>query len=86
MRGRPPGPARTTEARREDLAFMAEMGECLTGAAKRLGITPGTLEDWCRKHDAREILALLLDHEPRDWHYMTARNGVPLTADGRVSA
>ena len=51
--------------RAEDVQWMAETGECLTGAAARLGITTAALEVWCRRHD-RDSLALLLAREPKD--------------------
>lgn len=37
------------KARREDLTFMAETGESLTGAAARLGMRRDALERWAEK-------------------------------------
>lgn len=39
------------DARREDLAWMAETGETFAGAAKRLGVTTDALGKWCERHD-----------------------------------
>lgn len=56
--------ARNAE-RLEDVTWMALTGECLTGAAKRLGIGPESLRSWCRRH-APELGQRLADREPRD--------------------
>lgn len=50
--GRCCGPRSDTRTRNrlEDLAWMAETGETLEGAAERLDITPKSLERWCRRH------------------------------------
>lgn len=53
--------------RAEDVAFMADTGEHLTGAAARLGITRDALEAWCKTH-APDALAQLRANEPRNWN------------------
>lgn len=45
--------------RLEDCRWMAEHGESLTGAAKRIGITTNALETWLRKHDPDTLRPLL---------------------------
>lgn len=52
-------------ARLEDCRWMAETGECLTGAARRLGLAHKTLEKWLGVNDP-ECLSTLLAHQPRD--------------------
>lgn len=52
-------------ARLEDLAYMAETGESLTGAAHRLGITPSGLEVWARRR-APDLLPVLRARDPHD--------------------
>lgn len=51
--------------RLEDVRWMAETGESLTGAARRLGITRDALEQWCRRF-APDVGRTLRDREPRD--------------------
>lgn len=51
-------------ARTEDVRFMAETGECLTGAARRLGMDPRSLESWLRRAGLDDIRADLLAREP----------------------
>lgn len=41
---------REINARLEDLAYMANMGETSEGAAKRLGLTYQSLERWAAKY------------------------------------
>lgn len=61
---------RTAEARRrnraraEDVRWMAETGECLTGAAKRLGTTAEALEKWLRLQRMDNERLTLLAREP----------------------
>ena len=59
------------ETRHEDLAWMAATGECLSGAAARLGLKRKSLERWA-KRNAPDLLARLLDREPRDHNYDAA--------------
>ena len=54
---------RYTDARAEDLAWMVETGETLTGAAKRLGISTATLEKWCQRHGHHDLLHKLAGRE-----------------------
>lgn len=61
---RQPTPAEIA-ARLEDVQWMAETGECLTGAAIRLELSRDALENWLRRRDPRS-LALLIEHEPKD--------------------
>lgn len=51
-------------ARIEDLAWMAETGESLTGAARRIGLSRESLERWMRQRDLRDVLAQLQSREP----------------------
>lgn len=53
-----------TRAQREDAAFMAHHGECLTGAAHRLGVTLTALEKTLLRADDLDIYRELLTHEP----------------------
>lgn len=53
------------KARREDVAWFAETGENLTGAATRLGITAEALRCWCRRH-CPEVGQQLAERDPRD--------------------
>ena len=63
----PPSPSEAiTQARLEDLRFMAETGECLDGAAKRLGISTRGLSLFLTRHDERELMATLQRRNPRD--------------------
>lgn len=55
---------RNTE-RLEDVQWMADNGECLSGAATRLGLTTEALRQWCRRH-APQLLPVLNEREPRD--------------------
>ena len=50
---------RLTNNHIEDAEFMAQHGENLTGAAKRLGTTPDTLARHLQRHDRHDILAKL---------------------------
>lgn len=68
-----PAIAARNEARREDLTWLADTGESLTGAAQRLGMRPGSLETWCRRH-APDLLQRLLAREPIDPNARTGRN------------
>lgn len=52
------------KARLEDVRWLADTGESLTGAAQRLGITRDALEAWCRKY-APDAYHTLRAREPR---------------------
>ena len=52
------------QARAEDVRWLAETGECLTGAARRLGTTVDALEKWCALHGLRDELNRLRAREP----------------------
>ena len=54
-----------TANRLEDLRWMAETGECLSGAARRLGLPHETLRSFLMRRD-RELLRVLTDRDPRD--------------------
>lgn len=56
----------TCEARErlEDLRWMAETGESVLGAAKRLGISRESLTTWCRRNDAMDIYDALRRRNP----------------------
>lgn len=51
--------------RLEDVTWMHEGGENLTGAAKRLGISTEALRVWLRRHST-ELGLSLAAREPRD--------------------
>lgn len=53
-------------ARAEDLRWLAETGESLSGAAARLGISPDGIEKWCAAHGLRAELEALRRREPGD--------------------
>lgn len=57
--------------RLEDVRWMAETGECLDGAARRLGLTRNTLEKWLARSDA-DALRLLVSRQPRDHNRFVA--------------
>lgn len=50
--------------RLEDCQWMAEHGESLSGAARRLGISRDALDTWLSNHD-RDVLRVLRGNEPR---------------------
>jgi hypothetical protein len=58
-------------ARLEDARWMAETGECLDGAARRLGLTRDALERWLTVND-RPTLTALIAHQPRDHNRQVA--------------
>jgi hypothetical protein len=60
-----PNDIKARRNRLTDVRFMADTGESLTGAARRLGIKPNTLEAFLYDHD-RDVLATLRAREPRD--------------------
>lgn len=51
--------ARRRAVRLEDLNFMTDTGECMTGAARRLGMTYSALNHWCRRHAPEQRVVLL---------------------------
>lgn len=52
-------------ARLEDLRWMAETGECMAGAAKRLGVSESAVDNFLRRHcDDPELAALLMRRNP----------------------
>lgn len=61
----PPPSAFVHEERIEDCNWMADTGECLTGAAERLDLSRNALENWLRRNDP-DCLARLIASEPRD--------------------
>lgn len=63
-------PRFSAEERLEDVRWMAETGECMEGAASRLGMQVKALEAWLRRYDPA-CLARLIAHRPRD-HNRTA--------------
>ncbi len=48
-----------TAARIEDAAFMAATGEDLDGAARRLQMTPGSLQRLLQRHGRRDLCEAL---------------------------
>ena len=55
-----------SNARREDLAWMADTGECLSGALRRLNITRAVLEKWCHLNDCFDLYRRLAAREHVD--------------------
>lgn len=58
-------------ARLEDVRWMAETGECLDGAARRLGLSRNTLEKWLDRN-APDLLPALIARQPRDHNRFVA--------------
>lgn len=54
--------------RAEDLDWMAAAGEGTEGAAKRLGVSPDSLERWCQRNGHADIWRRLVCNGPRDWN------------------
>lgn len=50
--------------RLEDVCWMTETGECLSGAARRLGMSEDALEKWLRDNGRRDLSATLRAREP----------------------
>lgn len=53
-------------ARLEDVRWMAETGETLTGAARRLGLDAESLAVWLRRRGAGELCRTLRGREAAD--------------------
>jgi hypothetical protein len=51
-------------ARREDFLWMASTGECLEGAARRLGIKPDSLIEWCKDNGLHAEAELMRSRDP----------------------
>lgn len=64
-----------TAARLEDVRWMAETGECLDGAARRLGLTRNTLEKWLVRN-APDVLPALIARQPRDHNRFVIDDGL----------
>lgn len=76
----------STAARLEDCRWMAATGECLSGAASRLGLKTNTLEKWLLAND-RATFSALLAREPRDHNRCMAEVSVSeLTGLSRTRA
>lgn len=58
----------------EDIEWMAENGESLSGAAARLGVTVSALDRHLRRGGHTDIITTLLRHEPRDWNHPVNRH------------
>ena len=56
--------AHANAARLEDLQFMADTGETLTGAARRLHLEVKTLHKWCLRHNHLDLYHQLANREP----------------------
>lgn len=65
-------------ARAEDIRWLAETGESLTGAARRLGITPTGLEKYCQRHGLDDAARRMRSREPHD------HNALGNLSDARV--
>lgn len=57
--------AEERDARLEDARWMAETGECLDGAARRLGLLPESLAKFLDNNNASDTAALL---RQRNYH------------------
>jgi hypothetical protein len=53
-------------ARLEDLQFMVDTGETLTGACHRLGLNKEALDKWCRGNDCLNLYQRLQAREHVD--------------------
>lgn len=62
---KPGRPCVDAATRGEDIEWLAETGECASGAAQRLGLTYDALEKWASKHTPAAWQRLLA-REPRD--------------------
>lgn len=51
-------------ARLEDVRWMLETGESLTGAAARLGISPNALEKWLHRRNMHTEATVLRGRDP----------------------
>lgn len=69
------------EGRLEDVRWMAETGECLDGAARRLGLSRNSLEKWLERNE-RDVLKVLVARQPRD-HNQSAGGVVISELTGR---
>lgn len=58
---------RANDARREDLAWLADTGETTHGAAARIGVNRDALYAWCHEH-APEVWDQLLNNEHTPGH------------------
>lgn len=68
------------KARREDVTWMAESGETLEGAAKRLGLSRGGLAKWL---DSVDLSHLKEQMAAREFH---EANGNPAKHHNRIYA
>lgn len=59
-------PAHDPAERIDDLRWMADTGECLEGAARRLGISERAVSLFLTRHGERELLKTLTRRNPRD--------------------
>lgn len=57
-------PALVVAARVEDVEWMDAHGECLSGAARRLGLTSSSLERYLHRHRRHDLVARLRAREP----------------------
>lgn len=64
--GRRDAQAAELAARLEDVRWMVDTGECLDGAARRLGLKPNTLERWLERNHHKALLSTLVARQPRD--------------------
>jgi transposase-like protein len=61
-----PAPHLDDAARLEDVAWMAETGETLSGAARRLGMEAESLAVWLRRRGAFDLCRTLRGREAAD--------------------
>ena len=54
----------STAARIEDIRWMVETGECLSGAATRLNTSADALDKWLRNHGMTTELRTLIGRDP----------------------
>ncbi|WP_067428468.1 hypothetical protein [Nocardioides jensenii] len=60
--------ARVRAERVEDLRWMAEHGEGLHGAARRIGMKWKSVEQLLRRANERDLLTTLIRNNPHDWN------------------
>lgn len=65
--------AEANAARLEDLTWMADTGETITGAATRLGLELKTLHKWCARHGHMHLYARLANREPDPRHHINPK-------------
>lgn len=70
--GRRDAQAAELAARLEDVRWMVDTGECLDGAARRLGMRSRSLERWLERNGHKALLSTLVSRQPRDHNRIVA--------------